>query len=287
METPGARSSKEIIVKDTYITGRDENDLKKAENCLLFIDSCTSSLSLINEYIADLNHEGLGETICNLKQPLLAMGYAPLYSTAIALENELLMELTNSPDFSETLLTKGVELLCYSSENETSSLQESLKSELLGLLPMFVVPILAAVENRETPELQEEFVMRLLGGVGVDSTLLGVYLDSFERVPIRDQVSREVISRFVRGQVLGKKLITGPSAFVRLVFLSCCLEILNFYQDALGTLSQEKHFSMPDLEWCFDLIETEVPKYSEGILASLESLESNFLGFVEASLDGT
>lgn len=97
MDAPGARSTKEIIVKDTYITGKNGTELKRAENCLLFIDLCTSSVEKINESIADLDHITLGNTIKNLKTPLLSMGYSPLYSIAVALENELLNDIISYP----------------------------------------------------------------------------------------------------------------------------------------------------------------------------------------------
>lgn len=97
MDSPGARSTKEIIVKDTYITGDNESDLKRAEKCLLFIDNCTDSIEAMHKYIADLDHISLGIAIKNLKAPLLSMGYSPLYSTAIALENELLNDIISYP----------------------------------------------------------------------------------------------------------------------------------------------------------------------------------------------
>ena len=97
MDSPGSRSTKEIIVRDTYITGKNESELKRAENCLLFIDNCTNSIEAINKYIADLDHIKLGKEIGSLKAPLLSMGYSPLYSTAIALENELLNDIISYP----------------------------------------------------------------------------------------------------------------------------------------------------------------------------------------------
>ncbi len=97
MDAAGARSSKEIIVKDTYITGKNEAELKRAENCLLFINQCTNSIDEINKYIADLDHINLGLAIKNLKAPMLSMGYSPLYSSAVALENELLNDIISYP----------------------------------------------------------------------------------------------------------------------------------------------------------------------------------------------
>ena len=97
MSTPEARSTKEIIVRDTYITGKNESDLKKAENYLLFIGKCTDSVEAIEKCIADLDHLSLGLTIKNLKADLLSMNYTALYSTAVALENEFLNDIISSP----------------------------------------------------------------------------------------------------------------------------------------------------------------------------------------------
>ncbi len=97
MDAPQSRSTKEIIVRDTYITGKNEQDLKQAENYLLFMDKCADSIEAIEKSMEDLNHIEMGLTIKNLKAPLLSMGYAPLYSTAIALENELLNDIISYP----------------------------------------------------------------------------------------------------------------------------------------------------------------------------------------------
>ncbi len=97
MRAPEVRSTSEIIVRDTYITGKNETELKRAENCLLFIGNCTDSLEAIEKCIEDLDHLSLGLTIKNLKVSLLSMGYSPLYSTAVALENEFLNDIVSSP----------------------------------------------------------------------------------------------------------------------------------------------------------------------------------------------
>jgi len=97
MRAPEVRSTNEIIVRDTYITGKNQNELKKAENCLLFIGNCTDSLDAIEKCIEDLDHLSLGLTIKNLKASLLLMGYSSQYSTAVALENEFLNDIISSP----------------------------------------------------------------------------------------------------------------------------------------------------------------------------------------------
>lgn len=97
MSTPNIRSTKDIIVKNTYVTGDDERELKKAENCLLFIDGAADSIETINQCIADLDHIGIGNSIRDLKPTMISMGYGSLYSTATALENEFLKQIISHP----------------------------------------------------------------------------------------------------------------------------------------------------------------------------------------------
>jgi hypothetical protein len=126
MDTPGARSSKEIIVKDTYITGKNETELKRAENCLLFINHCTNSVDSIIEHIANLDHISLGEEIRNLKAPLLSMGYSPLYSSAIALENELLNDIISYPRPNLEDFIKEVRLAVQNADEQLRGMRVSL-----------------------------------------------------------------------------------------------------------------------------------------------------------------
>ncbi len=97
MSSANIRSTKDIIVRNTYVTGEDEQELKKAENCLLFIDVAINSLDDINAYIADLDHLGIGNSIKELKPSIRSMGYGSLYNTATALENEFLKQIISYP----------------------------------------------------------------------------------------------------------------------------------------------------------------------------------------------
>jgi len=95
--TPNTRSTKDIIVRNTYVTGNDDNELKKAENCLLYIDAAVQSIEDVNNYIADLDHLGIGNTIKEFKPAIISMGFDTLYSAATALENEFLNQIISHP----------------------------------------------------------------------------------------------------------------------------------------------------------------------------------------------
>jgi len=97
MNSPNVRSTKDIIVRNTYVTGEDDQEMKRAENCILFIENCTQGIENIHHYISDLDHKGIGNTICELKPTIMSMGYAPLYSSAVALENEFLKQIIAYP----------------------------------------------------------------------------------------------------------------------------------------------------------------------------------------------
>lgn len=97
MSAPNTRSTKDIIVRNTYVTGGDDQELKRAENHLLFIDEAVQSLEEINSHLESLDHIGIGITIHKIKPAIMSMGYTALYSTASALENEFLNQIISYP----------------------------------------------------------------------------------------------------------------------------------------------------------------------------------------------
>ncbi len=97
MSTSNSRSTKEIILRDTYVTGNDEQEIKKAENYLAFMDTAMQGLDDMQLHIENLDHLGLARDIQFLKPAIMSMGYASLYSTATALENEFLNDIISNP----------------------------------------------------------------------------------------------------------------------------------------------------------------------------------------------
>jgi len=97
MSTPNTRSTKEIILRDTYVTGNDEQEIKKAENYLAFMDIALQGLEDMHLNIENLDHLGLARDIQTLKPAIMSMGYVSLYSTATALENEFLNDIIAYP----------------------------------------------------------------------------------------------------------------------------------------------------------------------------------------------
>jgi len=97
MPSPNTRSTKDLIIRDTYITGIDNKELKRAENYLQFIDEAIQGMEEINSHIENLDHIGIGNCIHNLKPTIMNMGYSSLYTTATALENEFINQIISHP----------------------------------------------------------------------------------------------------------------------------------------------------------------------------------------------
>jgi len=97
MSNPTTRSTKELVLRDTYVTGNDEQEIKKAENYLAFMDIAIQGLEDIQLNIENLDHLGIARNIQILKPAIMSMGYASLYSTAAALENEFLNDIISNP----------------------------------------------------------------------------------------------------------------------------------------------------------------------------------------------
>jgi hypothetical protein len=97
MISPTTRSTKEIILRDTYVTGTDEQEIKKAEKYLSFMDIATLELEDMQLNIENLDHLGLARAIQRIKPAFMSMELTALYSTATALENEFLNDIISSP----------------------------------------------------------------------------------------------------------------------------------------------------------------------------------------------
>ena len=95
--SPNTRSSKDVILRDTYITGLDNGELKKAKNFLQFIDEATTNWEEINVHIENLDHIGIGNCMHNLKPTIMNIGHSQLYSKATALENEFINQIISHP----------------------------------------------------------------------------------------------------------------------------------------------------------------------------------------------
>jgi len=91
------RSTKEVILRDTYVTGNDEHEIKKAEQYLAYMDIAIQSLEEIQLNIENLDHLGIVRAIQSLKPAIMTMDYTAVYSTATALENEFLNDIIANP----------------------------------------------------------------------------------------------------------------------------------------------------------------------------------------------
>src|SRR5690606_15666842 len=87
------------------------------------------------------------------------------------------------------------------------------------------------------------------------------------------QLARDVLRRYARSKIWGKNLLTGPTLAVRLLLLVLSLEILIYYYLARNKQHGSLHFDPINLEWSFDLVETDFLLHHELVLPLIEEWE--------------
>lgn len=116
--------------------------------------------------------------------------------------------------------------------------------------------VLAILERPQDLEERMQVIAALNEQSSFHSQLLDQPLPGFS-ARRQDQLSDQLLIRFVAGQIEGKRLITGPNFLMRMLYLLILVDIFRFYLEAHYGLLGERHFSTTAVEWCFDLIETQ------------------------------
>jgi Fe-S-cluster containining protein len=147
----------------------------------------------------------------------------------------------------------------------------ALEYEATYLLSIFAADTISVIEREHLKEERTTFSNDLLED-GADSHLLEVRLPRFEIHQPEEEITKSAISRYVRSLILGKRLISGTTVVTRLLLLATALSILLFY---LRTRTESKPETLNDLEWTFNLIESN-------IFTHAENLEPLFLDFERA-----
>jgi len=158
---------------------------------------------------------------------------------------------------------------------QSKTLQENLKQ----LLPMLTSITIAHLEEFENLERRQEVIGGLAGNVGFESNLLNSYALPFSQIKPLDQIAVSILKRYVFGTIFGKTLTTGPSFLSRLLYLAVSLQVFTYYLGCKKALSQSKHFSQSEVEWCFDLLENEARHHQDILTPVFLEWENDLLGF--------
>ena len=92
-----------------------------------------------------------------------------------------------------------------------------------------------------------------------------------------DQLTESVLRRYLENVLLGKQLTTGPTLLSRLLFLLTGVEVYLYYLGLLQKSTPETQVSWKQLEWCFDLIETDAQVQRENLLPHFLGWENQLL----------
>jgi hypothetical protein len=160
-----------------------------------------------------------------------------------------------------------------------TGIAQTLYEQLASLLPFFTVMLMANLEEKEDVERRQTFVSALLNGASCHSNFLDAELPPPEARFATDQLTNTILKRYIRSQFFGKRLITGPTLLIRILFLAAGLEAFQYYLAVRKQLHSNLHFSPEDLDWCFDYLETKVLVHHEILLPMFEEWEKDILQF--------
>lgn len=261
--------------------------------------TCPAVISGVGE-LASSNAEGLRRTVEDAPhffppdlvpgdKVTLTEGNKRSYAAYLAFEKEL-AEIVEAQEDSVAAILLGAATALISAPHEGQLslnrakpvLVRNVLEQLTDLLPIFVVNTIASLEEKARPELRQELAETLIGpGETFQSKILGCAVPNYQTGLLSDQLARSVLKRYVQDKLWGKILITGPTLVVRLLLLTVSLEVFHFYYAALKASTKTLHFSAEHVEWCFDLIETDLMVHHELVIPLMEEWERVGLEFVE------
>jgi Fe-S-cluster containining protein len=188
------------------------------------------------------------------------------------LEEKMLAQLVLSIDDPVTAL---IQLACGVIHPEgTTEEVESLYDLAFDLLPLFATSSVSVMESEDTLDGRQEFQNRLMFAEGVMSKRLECHLPLFALCRPRDLITRDVISRYIRQHVEGKRLLSGPTLATRILLLACGVAVVLYLQEALTRKIDPTRFSFEALEKAFELVELEMVTHGDSMDELFEKYES-------------
>lgn len=165
---------------------------------------------------------------------------------------------------------------------EGSELHLLVFEQLQQMLPLFVINSLASIEEKQDPDARPALAQQI-ATEGYLSKLAGHTLPPYQPHCQLDHLTRDVLKRYVTNKIWGKTLITGPTMTARVLLLVVCLEVFQYFYSSLGTVTNQRHFSLELAERCFDLVETDLLVHFELVLPLMEEWERVGLQMLQPS----
>ena len=142
-----------------------------------------------------------------------------------------------------------------------SMIGAGIANEALEFMPFFAANTISVLERPDDHDERQIFASELLNGE-IHSNLLGRPIDSFRICEPKDLMTKQILVRYIKSIIWGKRLVTGPTVVTRLLMLATSLSIVLFYLEQKLSI-EDSHFDFDALEWAFDLVESSIYTHSE------------------------
>lgn len=116
--------------------------------------------------------------------------------------------------------------------------------ETLNIFPVFVANIVSVLDLPELPDSRNDFVSD--------------FLENFEWEYIPDLVVHDILNRYLKNQVFGKRLLVSPTIAVRLLALAVAVAILLYYLRIRTENLKIRSLDMDAVEWAFEMVESSI-----------------------------
>jgi len=145
--------------------------------------------------------------------------------------------------------------------------------EVLNLMELFFHQSLAFLEHGTDTEKRAAFFERLVSGEEPYSQRFGVNLSPPSGRESPNLLVSSALQRYCFNQVLGKRLLAGPSMATRLLLLATATGLVEYLVEILDEEEPDLHFSFDHLDRAFSALESDLVSHSNSLLEIFQEYE--------------
>lgn len=154
--------------------------------------------------------------------------------------------------------------------------------EVLNLMDLFTQQTLSFMEHGRDPEKRREFFEKLTEGEEPYSDRFQVKLKNITGNESPNLINSSVMQRYCTNQLLGKRLLIGPTMTTRLLMLATSTGIVEYLVELMDSRVEHQHFSFDNLEEAFTAVEADVMSHSADLVEGFLEFERAALKMHEA-----
>ena len=153
----------------------------------------------------------------------------------------------------------------------------SLWPDLVSHFALATIECIATLEHPEEDALRQAMAESLLEKESTPSKILNGEMPAFDIRKSPDRLTEQIVDRYVKNFVFGKKLITGAPMITRLLTLAAAFATLFFYLEAKGRLQDGEESEFDRLAWAFHLVEMCILSHSDTLSSLFMDLEKDIV----------